>query len=96
MVDCHWPGAAGHLAGLYGQLFERIVDIAGFGKLSYVTFLAQAKTCRNTRVQVFPGIVVMSSLYGADWSGMGVTDELERGAIERFLVVPTSRAAGGY
>ena len=65
---------------LYGQLFERVVDIPGFGKVSYITFLA-------------PGIVVMSSLYGAGWSGMGVIDELERGVIDRFLVAPTSRAA---
>ena len=65
---------------LYGQLFERVVDIPGFGKLSYITFLA-------------PGIVVMSALYGAGWSGMGVIDELERGVIDRFLVAPTSRAA---
>jgi ABC-2 type transport system permease protein len=65
---------------LYGQLFQRVVDIPGFGKLSYITFLA-------------PGIVIMSSLYGAGWSGMGVIDELERGVIDRFLVAPTSRAA---
>ena len=65
---------------LYGQLFERVVDIPGFGRMSYITFLA-------------PGIVVMSSLYGAGWSGMGVIDELERGVIDRFLVAPTSRTA---
>jgi len=65
---------------LYGQLFQRVVDIPGFGKLSYITFLA-------------PGIVVMSALYGAGWSGMGVIDELDRGVIDRFLVAPTSRAA---
>ena len=65
---------------LYGQLFQRVVDIPGFGPTSYITFLA-------------PGIVVMSALYGAGWSGMGVIDELERGVIDRLLVAPTSRSA---
>jgi ABC-2 type transport system permease protein len=65
---------------LYGQLFKRVVDIPGFGPQSYITFLA-------------PGVVIMSALYGAGWSGMGVIDELDRGVIDRFLVAPTSRAA---
>ena len=65
---------------LYGQLFQRVVDIPGFGPMSYITFLA-------------PGIVIMSALYGAGWSGMGVIDELDRGVIDRFLVAPTSRGA---
>ncbi|HEY3742122.1 MAG TPA: ABC transporter permease [Bryobacteraceae bacterium] len=65
---------------LYGQLFKRVVDIPGFGQQSYITFLA-------------PGVVIMSALYGAGWSGMGVIDELDRGVIDRFLVAPTSRAA---
>ncbi len=65
---------------LYGQLFKRVVELPGFGQVSYITFLT-------------PGIVVMSALYGAGWSGMGVIDELDRGVIDRFLVSPASRIA---
>ncbi len=65
---------------LYGQLFSRVVELPGFGPVSYITFLT-------------PGVVVMSSLYGAGWSGMGVIDELDRGVMDRFLVAPASRVA---
>jgi ABC-2 type transport system permease protein len=56
------------------------VDIPGFPTGSYITFL-------------MPGIVLMSALYGAGWTGMGVIDELDRGVIDRLLVTPTSRAS---
>src|SRR3981081_3195506 len=65
---------------LFGQLFRRVVDIPGFPAGSYITFL-------------MPGIVLMSALYGAGWTGMGVIDELDRGVIDRLLVTPTSRAS---
>ena len=65
---------------LYGALFRRIVEIPGFGAGSYVDFLT-------------PGIVVMTCLFSAGWSGMGIIEDLNRGVIDRFLVTPVSRSA---
>lgn len=64
---------------LYSQLFRRIVDLPGFGGQSYVQFLT-------------PGIVVMTSFFGATWSGMSMIDDLDRKVVERFLATPTRRS----
>lgn len=65
---------------LYGQLFRRIVEIPGFGAGSYMDFLT-------------PGVVVMTALFSAGWSGMSIMDDMRRGVIDRFLVAPTSRVS---
>ncbi|RPI31082.1 MAG: ABC transporter permease [Actinomycetota bacterium] len=65
---------------LYGALFRRVVEIPGFGADSYLDFLT-------------PGIVVMTCLFSAGWSGMGIIEDLDRGVIDRFLVTPVSRAS---
>jgi ABC-2 type transport system permease protein len=65
---------------LYGALFRRIVEIPGFGSGSYIDFLT-------------PGVVVMTCLFSAGWSGMGLIDDLDRGVVDRFLVSPASRGA---
>jgi ABC-2 type transport system permease protein len=65
---------------LFGGLFRRVVDIPGFSAGSYVDFLA-------------PGIVIMSALFSAGWSGMGVINDLDRGVMDRFLVSPVRRSA---
>jgi len=65
---------------LYGALFRRIVEIPGFGASSYIDFLT-------------PGIVVMTCLFSAGWSGMGLIDDLDRGVVDRFLVSPASRGS---
>ncbi len=49
---------------LYGALFRKIVEIPGFGAGSYIDFLT-------------PGVVVMTALFSAGWSGMGLIDDLE-------------------
>jgi ABC-2 type transport system permease protein len=64
---------------LFGALFERAVEIPGFGG-DYVDFLT-------------PGIVVMTALFTAGWSGMGVIEDLNRGVMDRFLVSPVSRGS---
>lgn len=66
--------------GLYGQLFQRVVDLPGFRAKSYIDFLT-------------PGIVAMSSLFSSGWSGMGIILDLDQGVMDRFLVSPVSRAA---
>jgi ABC-2 type transport system permease protein len=65
---------------LYGQLFQRVVDLPGFQATNYVTF-------------VTPGIVIMMSLFGGGWNGMGIIYEIDNGVMDRFLVSPVSRAA---
>ena len=65
---------------LYGALFRRIVELPGFGNGSYVDFLT-------------PGIVVMTALFSAGWSGMGLIDDISHGVIDRFLVSPVRPSA---
>ena len=65
---------------LYGALFRRIVDIPGFGATSYIDFLT-------------PGIVVMTCLFSAGWSGMDLIEDIDRGVVDRFLVSPASRSS---
>ncbi len=63
---------------LYGELFKRVVELPGFGASSYINFIT-------------PGVVVMTAMMGAGWTGMGVLQEMEQGTLERFLVSPVSR-----
>lgn len=65
---------------LYGALFRKIVEIPGFGASSYIDFLT-------------PGIVVMTCLFTAGWSGMGLIDDIDRGVVDRFLISPASRGS---
>ncbi|MDQ2774428.1 MAG: ABC transporter permease [Acidobacteriota bacterium] len=65
---------------LYGQLFKRVVELPGFQTASYIDFLT-------------PGIVMMSALFGAGWTGIGVITDIDRGVMDRFLVSPVSRSA---
>jgi ABC-2 type transport system permease protein len=65
---------------LYGALFKKIVEIPGFGADSYIDFLT-------------PGVVVMTALFSAGWSGMGLIEDVNRGVVDRFLVSPASRSS---
>ena len=65
---------------LYGALFKRIVEIPGFGAGSYIDFLT-------------PGVVVMTALFSAGWSGMGLIEDVKGGVVDRFLVSPASRSS---
>ena len=65
---------------LFGALFKRVVEIPGFGGGDYIDFLT-------------PGIVVMTALFTAGWSGMSVIEDLNRGVMDRFLVSPVSRGS---
>ena len=51
---------------LYGALFKSVTRIPGFHSTSYIQFLT-------------PGIVVMSALFSAGWSGMAVIDDIDKG-----------------
>jgi ABC-2 type transport system permease protein len=65
---------------LFGQLFAKVTTIQGFGASSYVQFLA-------------PGISIMTALFGAAYSGMGMLGDIDRGVLDRLLTTPVSRGA---
>ena len=65
---------------LFGALFKSVAQIPGFGSASYVDFLT-------------PGIVMMTSLFSAGWSGMSTIQELERGTLDRLLTSPLKRVS---
>lgn len=65
---------------LFGQLFERVVQIPGFEADSYLQFLA-------------PGITIMTALFGSAHSGMGTLVDIERGVMDRLLATPARRGA---
>ena len=65
---------------LFGSLFRKVAELPGFGAPSYLDYLV-------------PGVVVMSALSTSMWSGMAVLEEIDRGIMDRFLVLPLRRSA---
>jgi ABC-2 type transport system permease protein len=65
---------------LFGQLFMRVTTLPGFSTASYIAFLT-------------PGVVVMSAMLGAGWSGTSYVVDMDRGVLNRFLVTPVRRGA---
>jgi ABC-2 type transport system permease protein len=63
---------------LFGQLFQGVVRIPGFGDSSYIAFLT-------------PGIVMMTALMTSGWSGTSFIQDMERGVMDRLLASPVSR-----
>ena len=49
---------------LFGALFKRVIEIPGFHGHSYIAFLA-------------PGVVVMTAMFNAGWSGMALIEDIE-------------------
>lgn len=60
---------------LFSATFNRIADIPGFGADNYAQFF-------------LPGLIVMSILLAAGWSGMSLLADMERGTLERLLASP--------
>ncbi|MDY6893199.1 MAG: ABC transporter permease [Chloroflexota bacterium] len=65
---------------LFGQLFKNIANVPGFPTESYLAFLA-------------PGIMVMTALFGATFSGMGTLVDMDLGYLDKMLVTPVNRNA---
>jgi ABC-2 type transport system permease protein len=65
---------------LFGALLESVSQIPGFDESSYQSYIA-------------PGIVVMTALFSAGWSGMGMINDMDRGVMDRFLVSPVNRSS---
>ncbi len=65
---------------LFSQLFERVVDLPGFGDVSYVAYLT-------------PGVIVMTAMMNAGWAGNTLIDDMDRGVMDRYLASPVRRVA---
>ena len=64
---------------LFGQLFRRIAELPGFGG-NYLDYLT-------------PGVVVMTAMMSAGWSGTSIVQDMERGVMDRTLTSPVRRSA---
>lgn len=60
---------------LYSQLFGKLPRLGGFGTNSYLEFIT-------------PGIAILTAFSHGAWEGGGVVQDIDRGAIDRFLVTP--------
>jgi ABC-2 type transport system permease protein len=63
---------------LFGELFQRVVDIPGFAGGDYKQYLV-------------PGVLVMTTFFSSGWNGMSTIEDLERGVTDRLLVTPARR-----
>jgi ABC-2 type transport system permease protein len=63
---------------LFGALFERVVEIPGFGAGDYKQY-------------ILPGVLVMTAFFSSGWNGMSTVEDLERGVTDRLLVTPVAR-----
>ena len=64
---------------LFGQLFRRVAELPGFGG-DYLDYLT-------------PGVVVMTAMMSAGWSGTSIVQDMERGVMDRTLTSPIRRYA---
>jgi ABC-2 type transport system permease protein len=63
---------------LFGELFQRVVDIPGFSGGDYKQYLV-------------PGVLVMTAFFSSGWNGMSTIEDLERGVTDGLLVTPARR-----
>lgn len=64
----------------FGQLFGRVVSLPGFPTDNYAQYLA-------------PGIAVMTALFGAAFTGIGLLADIDSGLLDRLLATPLRRGA---
>jgi ABC-2 type transport system permease protein len=65
---------------LFGALFQKVAQLPGFGGGSYLTYLT-------------PGVVIMTAMFSASWTGMSYVEDMQSGVLDRFLTAPVGRAA---
>jgi ABC-2 type transport system permease protein len=65
---------------IFGQLFKGLSKLPEFPSKDYVQFLT-------------PGVIVMTVLFGASWSGVSLLRDLRNGVMERLLVAPIVRSS---
>ncbi len=65
---------------IYGQLFKGLSMLPKFPTKDYVQFLT-------------PGVIIMTVLFGASWSGVSLLRDLRHGVMEKLLVAPIIRSS---
>ena len=65
---------------LFGALFKKVAEIPGFGGGNYITYLT-------------PGVVIMTAMFSASWTGMAYIEDMQTGVMDRFLTAPVGRGA---
>jgi ABC-2 type transport system permease protein len=65
---------------LFGALFKSVTKIPGFHGGSYIEFLT-------------PGVVIMTAISSAGWSGMAFIDDMRSGVMDRMLASPVWRGS---
>jgi ABC-2 type transport system permease protein len=69
---------------LFGQMFNRMVDLPGAGQLfgtgNYMAFFA-------------PGVIMMTMLFGAGQTGLGLIQDMDSGFLDKLLTTPINRFA---
>jgi ABC-2 type transport system permease protein len=65
---------------LFGQLFHRVAELPGFGGGNYLDYLT-------------PGVVIMTAMMSAGWSGTSIVQDMERGVMDRTLTSTIRRSA---
>jgi len=65
---------------IFGQLFRGFAELPQFPTGDYTQFLA-------------PGVIVMTVLFGASWSGVSLLRDLRHGVMEKLLVSPILRSS---
>jgi len=65
---------------LFGALFKKVAEIPGFGAGNYVTYLT-------------PGVVIMTAMFSASWTGMAYIEDMHSGVMDRFLTAPVGRGS---
>lgn len=67
---------------LFSQIFQPVIQTGQFNDYgnNYLLFFA-------------PGVVVMTTLFAAGWSGMGVLADISTGVVEKIISTPSNRSA---
>ncbi len=69
---------------LFGQIFSKMVDLPGagsmFGTSNYMAFFA-------------PGVIMMTMLFGAGQTGLGLIQDMDSGFLDKLLTTPINRFA---
>ncbi|MFQ5597267.1 MAG: ABC transporter permease [Nitrospiria bacterium] len=65
---------------IFGQLFKGLSNLPQFPEEDYVQYLT-------------PGIIVMTVLFGASWSGVNLLRDLRHGVMEKLFVAPIDRSS---
>jgi len=65
---------------IFGQLFKGLTQLPQFPQGDYVQFIT-------------PGIIVMTVLFGASWSGVSLLRDLRHGIMEKLFVAPIDRSS---